>query len=216
MKRVDYIAGNEGSGERLSLEDEFGNRGEVRWPRLHEPGLGRINVAPRWEDAKVFLRSPHDGDADEMAAAAEFALQLAHIAKTLDLAYAYAKGVALSKAKHVEEERIKREDIRSRAMQMRCEELSQYYMQMVRVQREGHSSKASGELHVTVLREGDFAQAIKQQMWLLERSGNRWTFNADGVAKFEVKDGSRYNVVKLTPMETLRAQASVDLLEEAV
>jgi hypothetical protein len=213
MRIREHIEANEWSGARTVFEDEFGNRGEVRWPRVHNYGLqGYV----RWYDAEVHINTHAKGSADEIGAYAEFALHLAHVGKTLDLAFAKDKEEALGAAERFEEERIKREAIKSRALQMRCEELAQYYMQMVRVQRDGYSSNASGELHVVVLREGEDDQAIKRQMWLKERNGNRRTFNADGVAKFEVKDGSRYNVVKLTPMETLRAQASVDLLEEAV
>lgn len=211
MKRTEYIPGNEWSGARMVFEDEYGNRGEVRWPRVNSYGL-RDYV--RWYDAEVRVDTHLQGSADDVAAAAEFVLHLAHVAKTLDLAYAEDKRIALDEAAKVEGERIRREAIRSRAMQTRCEELAQYYMQMVRVQREGHSSNAKGEMHVVVLREGTDEQAIKRGMFLRESNGNRWTFNADEVAKFEVKDGNRYTKVKLTPMETLRAQASVDLNEE--
>jgi hypothetical protein len=215
MKRVDYMPPNDWSGARLVYEDEFGNRGEVRWPRSRERGFGRINIADEWEDAEVHMNTRCEGSADETAAAAEFAFELAHVAKTLDLAYAEERERAIGEAERVEAEREQREKVKDLAVQMRCEEIGQYYLQMVRVQREGHSSNASGELHVVVLREGEDDQAIKRQMWLRERNGNRWTFNADEVAKFEVKDGARYNEIKLKAMEVLRGEASLALQEGA-
>lgn len=216
MKSIRYIPGNDWSGERLQLEDEFGNRGEVRFPRLRKRGFGRVNVPDQWEDASVTIRSSMDGDADETAAAAEFALKLAHIAKTLDLACASEREEAVAAAEKQEAERKLRKEVRDKAQQMRCEEVAQYYMQMVRVQREGHSSNAKGELNIRILNEGTEHQSIQLRMWLKESNGNRWDFQADAIAKFEYKDGNRYTEVTFTPMEELERQAKDQLQQQEV
>lgn len=209
MKRTDYIPPSDWQGARTIFEDEYGNRGEVRWPRLREAQVGRItSYLGRWEDAEVRINSGLDGSADDAGAVAEFILHLAHVAKTLDLAFAEDKAEFVSQSERAEQEREQREAVRARAIQMRCEELAQFYMQLVRVQREGHSSHAKGELNVTMVGEGD----IRRQMWLRESNGNRWTFEANAVAKFEVKDGNRYIKIKLTPMSVLEKQAELEVV----
>jgi hypothetical protein len=211
MKRVDYTPGNDWSGARTTFEDEYGNRGEVRWPRLHTYGLRNYF---RWDDAEVNVQSTSQDDADGMAVYAEFCMHLAHVTKTLDLAFAQEKQQAEEERERSEVERERREAVRAKAMQYRCEFLAQFYMQMVRVQREGHSSHAKGELNVTVLREGTDEQSIKRQMFLRESNGNRWTFDANAVAKFEVKDGNRYEAIDLTPMSELEETARKELQDE--
>lgn len=201
---------------RLELEDEYGNKGSVHFPYSRERGFGRINVGAEWIDARIDTWTNVDGGADEVGQASEFLWHLAHVAKTLDLAFAADKEEVVGRQERWQAERERRDKIAARALQMRCEELAQYYMQLVRVQREGHNSHAKGELHVVMLREGQEDQAFQRRMYLKESNGNRWEFQADAVAKFEVKDGNRYDKIKLTPMETLRAQASVELNEEAV
>lgn len=212
MRRVEYIEGNDWSVSRLVYEDEYGNRGTVRFPRRRERGFGLMHVSDQWEDAEVDMQSRCEGTADETAAAAEFFLTLAHVAKTLDLAFAEDRAEALAEAEEVAIEREHRKKIRDAALQRRCEDVAQFYMQMVRIQRDGYSSKASGELHVVVQREGHEDQAIRRQMFLRERNGNRWDFNADQIATFEVKDGSRYEQVTLTSMEDLEAEVSKELV----
>lgn len=209
MKSVQYIAGNDWQTDRLLYEDEYGNRGEVRFPRGRESSFG----VARWEDAEVVLRSNLDGCADDVAAAADFAHELAHVAKTLDLAFAEDRQVMLGKAEREKEEREAREAVRKQAIRWRCEDLAQYYMQLVRVQRKDHSSNAKGELHVTMIERQDEPTEIRKSMFLIESNGNRWHFEAYAVEKFEVKDGNRYNEVKLTSMEDLEERARKELVQ---
>lgn len=211
MKVREHIEANQWSGARTVFEDDYGNRGEVRWPRTHNYGLRGY---ARWYDADVHVNTHAEGSADEIGAYAEFVMQLAHVAKTLDLAFAEDKQEALGRVEREQREAEFRKKVQERSLQMRCEEVAQYYMQMVRVQREGHSSHAKGELHVVVLREGHEDQSIRRQMFLRESNGNRWTFNADQVAKFEVKDGNRYNKVEFTPMDELRAASEREIVKE--
>lgn len=213
MKIREHIPASEWATARTVFEDEYGNRGEVRWPRVKS--YDRLHSYRKWEDAEVHLNSHGEGNADEMGAYAEFALHLAHVAKTLDLAFAEDKAAAMEESERLEHDRQLRLRVREVALQGRCEDLAQYYMQMVRVQREGHSSHASGELNVTVInQDGGETTVIRRQMYLRERNGNRWTFNADQVSKFEVKDGNRYRKITLTPMAQLEAAAQNQVAEE--
>lgn len=214
--QVTMVNGDSFRPSYLRVTDEFGNHADIRFPYLRERGFGRVNLGDEWNDAHIDLTVPPES-ADDLGAYADFALEVAHIAKTLDLAFATERVDAEFKRERFKAERERKEAVEARALQMRCEEIAQFYMQLVRVQREGHASHAKGELHVTLLREGQEDQAFQRRMWLKETNGNRWEFQADAVAKFEVKDGSRYDKVKLTPMGTLRAKASVEINErEAV
>lgn len=212
MKVREHIEGNEWSGPRTVFEDEFGNRGEVRWPRCD--GAYGLRGFVRWYDAQVHVNTHAEGDADEVGAYAEFALKLAHVGKTLDLAFADDKAEAFAKAEKEQAERDLAKKVRDQAQQWRCEHIAQFYMQMVRVQREGHSSHAKGELQVLVLNEGTDDQSISTRMWINEGNGNRWRFEAHSVAKFEVKDGNRYEKVDLTPMAELEATAREELSKD--
>lgn len=214
MSDVRYIAEDEWRPARLVVKSEFGFTAEIRFPYLRERGFGRITLGDEWNAAQVDLTVPPE-TADDLGAYAEFALEVAHMTKTLDLSFERERVDAEFKREQFQAERQRKEAVEAKALQMRCEELAQYYMQLVRVQREGHSSNAKGELHVVMLREGQEDQAFQRRMYLKENNGNRWEFQADAVAKFEVKDGNRYDTIKLTPMAQLRAQASVQLNEEA-
>jgi hypothetical protein len=196
---------------RLIVKDEYDNKAEVIFPHKRERGFGRINVGVEWLDAEVRSWSSVDGSADDVGQAAEFMLQVAHIAKTLDLAFADEREEVVGEQERWNSERELRDKVKKRAQQMRCEELSQYYMQLVRVQREGHSSHAKGELQILMLGEGTDDERISVRMTVKESNGNRWRFEADRVAKFEVKDGNRYNKIKLTPMLQLEATARKEI-----
>lgn len=209
MKILKHHIGDDWTGARTVFEDEYCNRGEVRWPRSHNYGLRDYM---KWYDAEVRINNHAEGGADEMGVYAEFAHQLAHVAKTLDLAYADDKAKALEDYAKKESEREIDKEVRAKAQQSRCQEVAQYYMQMVRVQREGHSSNAKGELNLPLSRDNE---TISNRMWLKEGNGNRWHFAADKVAKFEVKDGNRYVKVDLTPMSELEAKAREELKEHA-
>jgi hypothetical protein len=194
------------SGARTTFYDEFGNRGEVRWPRMHSYGTAVRHS--KWEDASVHLSTRVEDGADEVATVAEFLHELAHVAKTLDLAFAEDKAKAMFAIERNEEERQQAEKVRQQAVQRRCDEIAQFYMQLVRVQREGHASMAKGELLVTTVKDDDGnVERVQPRMWLKESNGNRWDFRANQVSKFEVKNGQRYEEVRLTPMEDLEAEA---------
>lgn len=208
LKRTEHIPPSTWQSERLVIEDHYGNRGEVIFPRKRERGYGMGSV--RWEDAEVSMYTSVEGSADETAAAAEFALELAHMAKTLDLALADdAKGAKEEQA-NAERDREIQNKARQVAIKQRCEELSQYYMQLVRVKRTGHRANAKGELHVE-MRERDGETVIRPAMWLKESNGNLWSFEAYAVDTFEVKNGQRYEEVNLTSMETLESLAKKEL-----
>jgi hypothetical protein len=210
--KTEYLDGNEYFPAKLRCEDEHGNRGEVSFPR-HVKRWG--SSTGRWEDADVDMLTHCEGNAEETILAGEFAAELGRMAKVLDLAFAgeaEAHKEREAKEKAEEEFQGKAADL---AQQMRCLELAQYYMQLVRVQREGHSSNAKGELVVSMVKDDDSdTERIQPRMYLKESNGNHWDFRATQVAKFEVKDGSKYTKIKLTPMEDLVSQAYKQLEEE--
>lgn len=213
MNVREHIPGGDWSGPRTVFEDEYGNRGEVRWPRLHAYG---IRGHDRWDDATVHLNSQVEDGADEVGAVSEFLWELAHVGKTLDLAFADDKAEALVRVQREQDETDLRKKVEALALERRCQDVAQFYMQMVRVQREGHRANANGELHVSMTKDDDSdTERVQPRMWLKERSGNLWRFKANEIAKFEVKDGSRYEVVRLTPMARLEADARKELSNDA-
>lgn len=215
MKRIEYLPGNDWNAERLVLEDEHGNHGEVRFPRERQNGYGAILRSPNeWIDAEVVMRHRVEDSADGAASTAEFLLQLSRMAKTMDLACAEEAERVKTMQQRQEEEREAKQQCRDKAVQMRCDEVAQFYMQMVRVQREGYSSNAKGELLVNMVKDSDSdTERVQPRMWLKESHGGRWDFRADQIAKFERKDGNRYVEVKLTPMDELEEQARKELVQ---
>lgn len=199
---IQYIPPSDWQEGRLICQDKYGNRGEVRFPHENDYYGGG------WTDAQVNMRSRLEGSADDTAAAAEFAYELAHMAKTLDLAFADESKAVIDKQEAEEREEELERKARDAAEAKRCEDVAQFYMQLVRVQREGHSSMAKGELHVVTVKDSDGdVERVQPRMWLRESNGNRWEFYATQISKFELKNGQRYEEVSLTPMAELEAEA---------